>query len=53
MYYTFQDKENLYLVMNYIPGGNLRYHLTLNSKFTEIQTSKYYSYLQYIYINFI
>ena len=43
MYYTFQDKENLYLLMNYIPGGNLRYHLTINTTFTEPQTSKYYT----------
>ena len=45
MYYTFQDKENLYLLMNYISGGNLRYHLTMNTTFTEPQTSKYYLYI--------
>jgi len=27
MQYAFQDKENLYLVMDMMTGGDLRYHL--------------------------
>jgi len=27
MTYAFQDRENLYLVMDYLDGGDLRYHL--------------------------
>jgi serine/threonine protein kinase len=27
MYFAFQDKENLYLVMDYMQGGDLRYHI--------------------------
>ena len=35
---SFQDKENLYLVMDFIPGGDLRYHLTLlKTKYNEDQ----------------
>ena len=35
MHYAFQDKNNLYLVLDYITGGDLRYHLCLGKKFTE------------------
>lgn len=31
---AFQDRENLYLVMDLVPGGDLRFHLIKNSKFT-------------------
>ena len=27
MHYAFQDRQNLYLVMDYLPGGDLRYHI--------------------------
>ena len=40
MVYAFQDRENLYLVMDLMSGGDLRYHLTKNKTFTEEQTSK-------------
>jgi serine/threonine protein kinase len=40
MHYAFQDKENLYLVMDYLSGGDLRYHITQKIKFNEEQTSK-------------
>ena len=33
--YSFQDKEYLYLVLDYFPGGDLRYHKNIN--FTENQ----------------
>ena len=35
MQYAFQDKNNLYLVLDYITGGDLRYHLCMGKKFTE------------------
>lgn len=38
MQYAFQDRENLYLVMDLMPGGDLRYHLGRCKKFTEAQT---------------
>lgn len=40
MYYSFQDYENLYLIMDLLNGGDLRYHISLHKKFTEEQTSK-------------
>ncbi|CAG9315385.1 unnamed protein product [Blepharisma stoltei] len=38
MQYAFQDKENIYLVMDLMPGGDLRYHLGRQKKFTEAQS---------------
>ena len=37
MVYSFQDNDYLYLVMDYLPGGNLRYHLSIKSRFNEKQ----------------
>ena len=39
MNFAFQDKENLYLVMDLLTGGDLRYHITKMKTFTEEQTS--------------
>ncbi len=39
MHFAFQDYENLYLVMDLLNGGDLRYHLSRNKNFTEEQTS--------------
>ncbi len=39
MYYAFQDRENLYLVMDLLSGGDLRYHICKHRRFTEEQTS--------------
>ena len=36
--YAFQDRDNLYLVMDLMTGGDLRYHLCHVRVFTEIQT---------------
>ena len=38
MYYAFQDKEFLYLVIDLLPGGDLRYHISIHKKFSEEQT---------------
>jgi hypothetical protein len=27
MIYAFQDRSNLYLIMDYLPGGDLRYQI--------------------------
>ncbi len=36
---SFQDYENLYLVMDLLTGGDLRYHISRQRKFNEEQTS--------------
>ena len=41
MRYAFQDNENLYLIMDLLNGGDLRYHICKNKKFSEEQTSKF------------
>ena len=38
MHYAFQDSENLYLVMDMLSGGDLRYHISRYRKFSEEQT---------------
>jgi serine/threonine protein kinase len=40
MHYAFQDSSNLYLVMDLLNGGDLRYHISRCKKFNEEQTSK-------------
>ena len=40
MHYSFQDKETLYLIMDLLTGGDLRYHVFFNKRFSEEQTSK-------------
>lgn len=37
MLYAFQDRENLYLIMDLMNGGDLRYHLNKNKGFLETQ----------------
>ena len=37
MIYSFQDHDYLYLVMDLLPGGNLRYHLCVKRRFSEKQ----------------
>eukprot|EP00826_Nyctotherus_ovalis_P038770 TRINITY_DN3653_c0_g2_i15.p2 TRINITY_DN3653_c0_g2~~TRINITY_DN3653_c0_g2_i15.p2 ORF type:complete len:242 (+),score=36.93 TRINITY_DN3653_c0_g2_i15:74-799(+) len=39
MEYAFQDRENLYLVLDLKTGGDLRYHICRRKKFSEEQTS--------------
>jgi serine/threonine protein kinase len=38
MHYAFQDTDNLYLVMDFMKGGDLRYHIGKRRKFTEVET---------------
>ena len=45
MYYSFQDYEYLYLIMDLLNGGDLRYHISRHKKFTEDQTSKEIKYI--------
>ena len=47
MHYAFQDKDNLYIIMDLLTGGDLRYHLCRKKKFTEAQTSKHILYTIY------
>ena len=41
MSYAFQDQKNLYLIMDLLSGGDLRYHLAKRKRFTEEQTRKF------------
>ena len=38
MVYSFQDRENLFLVIDLLEGGDLRYHLGIKRKFGEEET---------------
>lgn len=38
MIFCFQDRENLYLVMDLLNGGDLRYHVSRHKRFSEDQT---------------
>jgi len=38
MKFAFQDRENLYLIMDLLTGGDLRYHISRKKRFTEEQT---------------
>jgi len=37
MHFAFQDRDNLYLVMDLMPGGDLRYHISRKKRFSEEQ----------------
>lgn len=39
MHFAFQDYDNLYLIMDLLNGGDLRYHISRYKKFSEKQTS--------------
>jgi len=41
MQYAFQDFENLYIVLDLLTGGDLRYHVSRKKRFTEEQTSNF------------
>ena len=38
MHFAFQDNDNVYLVMDLLKGGDLRYHLCYHGKYTEEET---------------
>jgi len=38
MIYAFQDRDNLYLVMDLLTGGDLRFHISRQRRFSEEQT---------------
>ena len=33
LYYAFQDNENLYLVLDYLSGGDMRYYMNKKTQF--------------------
>lgn len=37
LYYAFQDRDNIFFLLDYLPGGNLRYYITNKTKFNEEQ----------------
>jgi serine/threonine protein kinase len=41
MQFAFQDRDNLYLAMDYMSGGDLRYHLSCHKRFSE-DVSKFF-----------
>eukprot|EP00742_Colponemidia_sp_Colp-10_P000643 GILJ01000701.1.p1 GENE.GILJ01000701.1~~GILJ01000701.1.p1 ORF type:complete len:427 (-),score=46.83 GILJ01000701.1:403-1683(-) len=41
LHYTFQDSRNLYYVMDFMPGGDLRFRLRKNTRFSEADTKFY------------
>ena len=43
MYFAFQDFYNLYLVMDLLTGGDLRYHISYKKTFTEQETKFFIS----------
>ena len=55
MQYAFQDDEHLYLVMDLMQGGDLRFHIGREKKFTEQQTKFFVSCiitgLEYLHLN--
>ena len=57
MQYAFQCSENLYLVMDLMPGGDLRYHLGKQRRFSEDQARFFvaclFCALEYLHVNSI
>ena len=53
MHYAFQDRENLYILMDYLGGGDLRFHISRQKKFSENQASKINLYFIIIIFNII
>ena len=49
---AFQDRENIYLVVDYMQGGDLRYHLGKIRKFSEEQASIFYKKSVYYSLHF-
>ena len=55
LYFSFQDKDNLYLILDYFSGGDLRYYLNKHIQFNEKQIKFFISNiiisLKYLYQN--
>ena len=55
MHYAFQDNKYLYLILDFFPGGDLRYHISIHKKFSEEQTRFFICgitlSLEYIHLN--
>ena len=55
MHFAFQDKDNLFIVMDYLTGGDLRYHICKQKRFNEEQTKFFVACiilsLEYIHTN--
>jgi serine/threonine protein kinase len=55
MKFAFQDRDNLFLVMDLMKGGDLRYHLNLKERFSEEQTKFFAACiitgLEYLHVN--
>jgi serum/glucocorticoid-regulated kinase 2 len=55
MQFAFQDFENLYLAMDLLNGGDLRYHVSKHKRFNEEQTKFFVGCillgLEYIHVN--
>ena len=53
--YAFQDRDTLFLGMDYVNGGDLRYHIGRMRRFRENQTKFFIScliiVLEYLHIN--
>lgn len=44
--YAFQDNNCLYLIMDYLKGADLRYHICYRDSFSEAETSKKIIYIR-------
>lgn len=51
--YSFQDYENLYLVSEYFPCGNLKFHISKYKKLSEQELSKNTNIFIYNIINIL
>jgi serine/threonine protein kinase len=55
MSYAFQDRENLYLVMDLLVGGDLRYHMGCRRRFKEMEAKFFIACilvgLEYLHLN--
>ena len=55
MHYAFQDRENLYLVLDLLQGGDLRYHISRKKRFSEAESRFFVACivngLEYLHVN--
>ncbi len=51
MHYAFEDKDNLFLAIDLMSGGDLRYHIGKYRRFTEEQTSKHFTLLLEFFVS--